>query len=236
MVIKYLKLPFLFDALQLQNAVNDLVSAKWQMHYQTLHYDGEWSAIPLRSVDGKTDSIMVSPISDVVYSDTAFLQNSPYLKTVLQTFLCPLQAVRLLKLNAGSRIKEHRDAELNFEKGEIRLHIPIVTHPDVAFYLDSERMYLKEGECWYMNFNLPHHIANNSPIDSVHLVIDATVNDWVVQLFFRSDIVIKKEIEDSCIQYPPEVKKLMIEQLRAMNTSVSNQLADELESSLQDQV
>ncbi len=166
----------------------------------------------------------------------AELLSKPYLKTVLQAFLCPLQAVRLLKLNAGAIIKEHRDAELNFEKGEIRFHIPIVTHPDVSFYLDNERMYLKEGECWYMNFNLPHHIANNSPIDRVHLVIDATVNDWVVQLFAGKDILLRKDIEDTSNQYPPEVKRLMIEQLRAMNTSVSNQLADELESSLQDQV
>ncbi len=232
MVIKYLKLPFLFDAVQLQSAVKDLLAASWQMHYQTLHFQGEWSAIPLRSVGGKSDSILVSPINDVLYADTAFLQNSPYLKTVLQTFLCPLQAVRLLKLNAGAIIKEHRDAELNFEKGEIRLHIPIVTHSDVAFYLDNERMHLKEGECWYMNFNLPHHIENNSPVNRVHLVIDAKVNDWVEQLFSRDDIVIKKEIEDSSIQYAPEVKRQMIDHFRAMNTLVSNQLADDLEKTL----
>ncbi len=69
----------MFDAVQLRNDLDGLLSANWQMHYQTLHYHGEWSAIPLRSVDGKTDSIIVSSINDVRYADTAFLQISPYL-------------------------------------------------------------------------------------------------------------------------------------------------------------
>ena len=69
-----------------------------------------------------------------------------------------LLAVRLLKLNAGASIKEHRDNDLFFEKGEIRIHIPIITNADVEFYLDSERMNLQEGSCWYMNFNLLHAI------------------------------------------------------------------------------
>ena len=167
-----------------------------------------------------------------MYGDTVFLQNSPYLQTVLNTFHCPLQAVRLLKLNAGAVIKEHRDAELNYEKGEIRLHIPIVTHTDVEFYLDKERMHLKEGECWYMNFNLPHNIVNNSSLDRVHLVIDAIVNDWVKQLFLSSSIVVKKHIQETTSQHTPEVKRQMINHLREMNTTVSNKMADALEIEL----
>lgn len=46
-----------------------------------------------------------------------------------------------------------------------------------------------------MNFNLPHSIINKSAIDRVHLVIDATVNDWVTTLFQQPSLN-KKEIEE----------------------------------------
>ena len=231
-IIKYLQLPFYFDAGLLQQEMDAISAMHWLPHYQVKHYEGEWNAIPLRSIDGKTDDIIISPAQNNNYQDTIFLDNSPYLKKALQTFKCPLQAVRLLKLNAGSSIKEHRDAELNFENGEIRLHIPVLTHADVEFFLDKERMNLQAGECWYMNFNLRHSINNKSPINRVHLVIDAVVNEWVIALFNSPDIIVKKETEDLSGVFDEATKKQMILQFREMNTAVSNQMADELESEM----
>lgn len=232
-LIKYLQLPFIFDAGLLQQETDALSSLQWLPHYQVKHYEGEWSAIPLRSVAGKTDNIIISPVSNQNYLDTIFLDNCTYIKEVLQHFKCPLQAVRLLKLNAGSVIKEHRDAELNFEKGEIRLHIPVCTHPDVEFYLDKERMDLKAGECWYMNFNLPHAIDNKSSISRIHLVIDAVVNDWVKDIFTGPACPVKKEIEDTSGKYDAATKKQMIALFREMNTPAGNKMADDLEKELQ---
>ena len=231
-IIKYLKLPFVFDAGLLQQEVNALSAPQWLPHYQVKHYEGEWSAIPLRSIGGKADDIIISPTDNRDYRDTVFLESSPYLQKVLQTFQCPLQAVRLLKLNAGSSIKEHRDAELNFESGEIRLHIPVLTHADVEFFLDKERLTPQEGECWYMNFNLLHAVHNNSTINRVHLVIDAVVNDWVTTIFNSPDIVVKKETEDLSKVFDETTKKQMILQFREMNTATSNKMADELEKEL----
>jgi hypothetical protein len=231
-VIKYLQLPFYFDASLLQQEVDAISAMHWLPHYQVKHYEGAWNAIPLRSIDGKTDDIIISPAQNNNYQDTFFLQNSPYLKNVLQTFQCPLQAVRLLKLNAGSIIKEHRDAELNFESGEIRLHIPVLTHTDVEFFLDKERIILNEGECWYMNFNLLHAINNKSAINRVHLVIDAVVNDWVKKIFNSPDIVVKKEMEDLSKTFDTATKKQMIIQFRQMNTATSNKMADDLEKEM----
>lgn len=231
-IIKYLQLPFHFNAGLLQQEVAALSAMHWLPHYQVKHYEGEWTAIPLRSIAGKVDDIIISPIDNGDYRDTIFLENSTYIKEVLQTFQCPLHAVRLLKLNAGSIIKEHRDAELNFEKGEIRFHIPVLTHTDVQFFLDKEKMYLKAGECWYMNFNLPHAINNKSKINRVHLVIDAVVNDWVKEIFTGTACPVKKEIEDTSGVHDEATKKQMIISFRQMNTTVSNKMADDLENSL----
>lgn len=229
LIVKYLQLPYNFDVKKLQDDVNHLTGSSWQMHYQTRHYEGEWSAIPLRSSGGNPDNIIISPTNDIPYQDTVFLKSCPYIKEILQIFKCPLLAVRLLKLNAGAVIKEHRDAELNFENGEIRLHLPVITHDEVEFYLDTERIHLKEGECWYMNFNLPHHINNKSNINRIHLVIDAVVNDWVKEIFTTPGIRVKKEIEDVQNQFDAETKRQIIFRLREMNTPVSNKMADELE-------
>ena len=231
-ILKYLQLPFFFDAGLLQQETDALTNMHWQPHYQVNHYEGEWSAIPLRSIAGKIDDIIISAADNPDYQDTLFLDNSPYMQKVLQAFKCPLQAVRLLKLNAGSIIKEHRDAELNFESGEIRLHIPVRTHTDVEFFLDKEKINLKEGECWYMNFNLPHAISNKSNINRIHLVIDALVNDWVKENFTSAACPVKKEIETNAGMHDEATKKQMITQLRDMNTAVSNKIADELENGL----
>lgn len=229
-IIKYLQLPFLFDAKHMQEEVYAITSGKWLPHYQKLHYEGEWSALPLRSVGGSADSILVSPTADAVYEDTLFLQQSPYLQSVLQQFKCPLQAVRLLKLDAGAIIKEHRDAELNYERGEIRIHIPVITHPDVEFYLDNERLTMQEGECWYMNVNLQHRISNLSNINRIHLVIDALVNDWVKEVFSSPSVAVRKDVEDTSGIYDEATRKKMIELFREMNTDISNRMADELEN------
>jgi hypothetical protein len=225
-MIKYLQLPFYFDARRMQQEVQQLAGNRWKLHYQKLHYQGEWSAIPFRSIDAATDNIMIAPQENAEYKDTVFLDECPYIKEVLQTFDCPMMAVRLLKLDAGAIIKEHRDQDLYFEKGEIRLHIPVITHEQVEIYLDKERLLLKEGECWYMNFNLPHSILNNSPVNRIHLVIDAQVNDWVKQVFTQPAVV-KKNIEQP--GYDDATKKAIIAQLRSLNTETSNRLADEME-------
>lgn len=228
-VIKYIRLPFSFNVTLLQQEVNAMAEQHWQLHYQTRHYEGNWSAIPLRSINGDPGNIIIAPQENPVYEDTIFLRNSNYLKQVLAEFKCPLLAVRLLKLNAGAVIKEHRDADLAFESGEVRIHIPVQTNDAVEFYLDKERMMLKEGECWYMNFNLPHSIYNKSNSDRIHLVIDAVVNDWVKDLFQQPGLL-KKETADTGPD--DETKRKIIASLRELNTETGNRLAAEMEASL----
>lgn len=225
-LLKYLKLPVQFDPARLKEDLAALEHHSWLDHYQRSHYQGQWTAIPLRSLNGEMN-IQISPLDGATYSDTEILRSSSYIKEVLSWFQCPLNAVRLLKLGAGSGILEHRDAELNFERGEVRLHIPVITHPDVEFYLDRERLQLGEGECWYCNFNLPHSIKNNSTIDRVHLVIDAEANEWLKEVFSTEGLLRKEEEE-----FDEEVQRQIIANLRSINSGVSNKLADEMEERL----
>jgi hypothetical protein len=230
-LIKYLQLPFQFDAARMLEEVNRMATTYWTMHYQKLHYEGSWSAIPLRSVNGVIDNIIIAPDSNSNYQYTVLLDQCPYLKEVLSQFHCPQLAVRLLKLDAGALIKEHRDYELYFEKGEARLHIPVITHDEVYMYLDKERVHPREGECWYMNFNLPHSIENKSTVNRIHLVLDVVVNDWLKEIFAQPGLH-KKEIAEPA-KHDAATKKMIISQLRSMNTEAGNKLADEMEAAAQ---
>lgn len=230
-MIKYLQLPFSFDRAALQRDTLQIGEQYWKLHFQVKHYSGEWSAIPLRSIDGKTDNGFISPEETDCYEDTSLLLSSTYLREVLQHFKCPLLSVRLLKLAAGARVHEHKDRDLCYEEGMVRFHIPVFTNPEVDFFLQGEKMVLEEGSCWYMNFNLPHSLHNKSNQDRIHLVVDARVNEWVQQLFDQTPLSQKKEIPD-----PPKHSRneqmLIIEQLRQLNTEVSLQLAAEMEKNL----
>jgi mannose-6-phosphate isomerase-like protein (cupin superfamily) len=228
-MIKYLQLPYYFDAKKMQDETMQLGESFWKLHFQVKHYAGEWSAIPLRSINGEAGNGFISPDETAVYEDTVLLKQCPYLQQVLQVFECPLLAVRLLKLAAGTQIHEHKDMDLCFEEGLVRFHIPVFTNPQVEFFLQGEDMHLKEGECWYMNFNLPHALHNKSNKDRIHLVVDAEVNDWVKNLFSQPGIY-KKEMEDT--GYDSSTKKQIIAQLRELKTETGNRLADEMEATL----
>jgi hypothetical protein len=84
-----------------------------------------------------------------------------------------------MKLAAGSIIKEHRDHDLSYEHGFMRLHIPVVTNPDVEFLLNGRRVVMNPGECWYLRLSDPHAVANRGREDRIHLVIDTEVNEWL---------------------------------------------------------
>lgn len=225
-VIKYLQLPFSFSAADMRAEV-DAITAGWKLHYNERDYAGDWSAVPLRSVGGRMDNV-VAHGQEMKFAETALLAQCPYMRQVIEAFECPLMAVRLLRLGAGSEIKEHTDAELNYEQGEARIHIPVQTHEDVAFFLDGERLAMREGECWYTNVNLPHRVMNDSGVDRIHLVLDCVVNEWMRDLFETNrEYAALKEVEEKVMT--EEQRLQMIASLREMGSAVALEMAEKME-------
>lgn len=175
------KLPLTFDAERMQEDLRRLQSGDWIDHFVKQNYDGDWSVIPLRGPATATHPVLMiySDPTCTEFVDTPFLKDSSYLASVLESFRCPLQATRLMKLSAGSRIKEHTDLDLAVENGTARLHIPIQTNREVDFRLNGTRVVLQEGECWYLRLSDPHSVENQGTSDRVHLVIDVVVNGWL---------------------------------------------------------
>ncbi|MCW5977938.1 MAG: aspartyl/asparaginyl beta-hydroxylase domain-containing protein [Bryobacteraceae bacterium] len=151
------------------------------LHF-TNNHDGGWSGIALMSIDGKTGAESIK-YGAGRYMPTPVLQQCSYFQEVLNSFRCPKRQVRLLRLEAGKKVLEHRDRVLGWAHGQARLHIPIVTHEEVHFFLNHQRVIMRAGELWYCDFGLPHSVENRSPVARVHLVCDLQINRWLRGLF-----------------------------------------------------
>jgi len=180
-----LRLPFAFDRDLLAADLRRLSASLWTRHFVTQNYQGDWSVIALRGPAGARHPIQMiySDPTATAFEDTPMLASCPYYRAVLDSFACPLQAVRLMRLAPGSVIREHSDHDLCFEQGSVRIHIPIITNDGVAFELNRRRVILEPGSCWYLRLSDPHSVANRGDADRVHLVIDASVNEWVEAAF-----------------------------------------------------
>jgi hypothetical protein len=180
--VNHLQLPLSFDVDALVDDLRQVDAADWVAHFNTGYYAGDWSGAALRSVDGNPQQIYPDPTAVGRYRDTPLLGRLDHVAKALARFECELTSVRLLRLAAGSSIHEHSDLRLNRAHGEVRIHVPIVTDDQVAFFLDGERVPMQPGQAWYLNLELPHLVDNRSEIDRVHLVIDCVTNDWLEHL------------------------------------------------------
>ena len=173
------RLPFRFDAGGLRADADRLAPRDWVPHFNRGCYEGEWSGVALRSVGGKAGELYPDPMAHGEFADTPVLGRCPNVRAVLATFRCPLLAVRFLRLGPGSRIREHRDHSLGFADGEVRLHVPVSTGPEVTFLLDGEPVPMAEGEAWYLDLNRRHSVVNNGSSPRIHLVVDCVVDQWL---------------------------------------------------------
>lgn len=183
-----LLLPLAFEPARLAADLKAVEAAGWTEHFVKQNYDGDWSAIALRAPKGETHPLRMiysdPACSDFV--DTPLLAAAPYFREVLAAFACPLMSARLMRLAAGSRIKEHTDHDLAFEEGKVRIHIPVVTNAGVDFRLNGTPCVMPAGSAWYLRLADPHSVANRGEAARVHLVIDAAVDDWLAALFARA--------------------------------------------------
>ena len=189
-MISTLKLPFIFDAQKLKDDAAKIADDEWIPHFNAQYYKGDWSGIAFRAARNSLTALYPDPIAKDGYEDTENLARCPYIREVLEFFECELESARFLKLGAGATIREHRDYKMSFEDGAARIHIPVVTSPQVEFFLDKNPVKMEEGEVWYLNLNLPHSVNNRGSDIRIHLVIDCIPNAWLSEFFTAAEIQI----------------------------------------------
>ncbi len=163
----FIKLPFRFDAARLQEEIAAFPAEAWVRHPNNL--DGN-SALRLITVGGGDNDDVAGAMAM-----TPHLKASPYLQQVLAHFGVVWSRSRLMKLGPGSAVPMHTDINYHWYH-RVRLHIPIVTTPDVKFFCDDQVVHMAEGESWIFDNWRTHKVENGSDIERVHLVADTTGN------------------------------------------------------------
>jgi quercetin dioxygenase-like cupin family protein len=228
---KYLKFPLQFDEQKLVADLSRAMESQWVPHFNTGAYTGNWNALSLYSTNGNEQNIFAHVQDQESVSETPLMKDCAYFREVVDSFQFPILSVRLLRLEAGAEIKPHTDHELGYENGQFRLHIPIVTNPEIEFILAGERLIMLPGECWYTNVNFVHSVANRGTSDRVHLVIDGVRNAWTDELFFAQAPESSFETEEE-EELSDETIIRMLEELKSNALTAEHPLIEQLERKL----
>ena len=172
------RLPVTVHLPLLLQALAQIKDRDWHSHFNRDYYSGDWSGVALVSaVDALTE---LSPGQGKPLPRAPWLLDDRW-QQALQDLPLDIVSARLLRLGPGSRIHEHRDYDLEGPEADLRLHIPLLSPPDVDFLLDGLRMPMKAGECWYLDLSRPHSVDNRDSRERVHLVIDCRPGPWLEQ-------------------------------------------------------
>lgn len=158
-----LKLPIRFCADTLAGEVALLPIDAWMAHPQK--FDGN-SAVPLVSPGGVMTDEWAGPMGP-----TQFLRSCPYVIEVMQALDSTWGRSRLMALAPGSVVPEHVDIHY-YWRTHLRIHIPVITSPQVSFTCAGETVHMYPGECWLLDSFYRHSVENCGSEDRVHLVLD----------------------------------------------------------------
>lgn len=181
------RVPMKFDVERMTQEIRQFESSGWLEHYDPGLSSG-WRAILLKSRGGDISGPEAQrPDWDFSkYQRTPHVDKLPYFREIMDFFKCSQGRVRILKLQPGAGIGVHRDvrAEVGCVAfGQVRLHIPIITNDKVIFHVDGERLHMKPGRLYYVDFSKKHFVRNDGTEARLHLVMDLKVDDWLGSFF-----------------------------------------------------
>jgi LPS sulfotransferase NodH len=174
----FYRLPLRFDVERLRAEAAALPADAWARHPNDIKGN---SAARLISVDGGENDEVNGRMQA-----TAHLQQSPYIRQILASFGVVWSRSRLLRLAPGATVPEHADINYHWFT-RVRLHIPIVTRPEVRFYCADQVVHMAAGEAWVFDNWRSHRVENFTSDERIHLVADTSGSAHFWQLVTQSD-------------------------------------------------
>lgn len=162
----FVRLPLRFDVERLAQEVRALPAEAWARH--PTDYAGN-SAARLISLNGEENDEMTGGWMQ----PTPHLQQSPYIQQVLASFGTVWTRSRLMKLAPGAQVPQHVDINYHWFR-RVRVHIPVLTYPEVRFYCGDQSVHMAAGEAWIFDNWRSHRVENASAFERVHLVADTS--------------------------------------------------------------
>lgn len=157
------KLPRQYCAAALAAEVKALPLEAWIPHPGRIPGN---DAVPLITPDGQLSNAFSGPMAP-----TDYLRQCPYIIEILGDLDAVWGRSRLMGLAPGAIVPEHVDVGY-YWRTHVRIHIPIITTPEVQFTCDGETVHMAVGEAWVFDSFCIHDVRNGGTNKRVHLVID----------------------------------------------------------------
>ncbi len=157
------KLPRQYCADTLAQEVAALPQSAWLPHPGRIPGN---DAVPLITPAGQVTNGFAGAMAP-----TDALRRCPYIMEILGDLGAVWGRSRLMGLAPASVVPQHVDVGY-YWRTHIRIHIPVVTNPGVAFRCDRETVHMAPGECWLFDSFCLHDVRNDGDAKRVHLVLD----------------------------------------------------------------
>ncbi|MEZ9819493.1 aspartyl/asparaginyl beta-hydroxylase domain-containing protein [Shewanella sp. 10N.286.45.A1] len=171
--------------------IKQLPSNLWTEHVNRSNYEGVWSVLALRTLKVNELSHPILQCYQIEHGDEwvdlPIVNTATSIYRLINAIPFAKKSIRLMKLEAGALIKEHRDLGLNIENGEGRFHIPLQSSEQVHFTSNGEVLHMHVGELWYINADAPHSVRNMGVKPRINLVIDCSLSREEWHRFIHKD-------------------------------------------------
>jgi len=78
-----------------------------------------------------------------------------------------------MRLAPGAQVVEHADINYHWHY-RVRIHIPVITRPEVIFHCGGDQVHMPAGEAWLFDSWRLHRVENPTDQERIHLVADTT--------------------------------------------------------------
>jgi len=181
-----------FDADRMREEIERMPLSAWAAHPNDIAGN---SSIRLISVNGGQNDDVNGRMAM-----TPNLAKSPYLRQILGSFGVVWGRSRLMRLAPGASVPQHADVNYHWFS-RVRLHIPIVTQPEVRFFCGDEAVHMAAGEAWLFDNWRLHRVENAGRRERIHLVADTSGSSSFWQFVANSQ---SPESKDVAFAYDPQ--------------------------------
>lgn len=167
--VPFVQLPLNFDADAIALEIEALGEDAWRPHPQG--FAGNWG-LPLLAVNGDPDNDRTAgPMRP-----TPYLERCPYTRQVLARLGAVWGRTRFMRLDGNAEVNAHVDNNYYWRE-RARVHVPVITRPDVRFECGDAAINMAAGECWIFDTWRLHRVLNPSEARRIHLVADTVGGD-----------------------------------------------------------
>jgi hypothetical protein len=201
----FYRLPVRFDVERLRAEVEALPADAWSRHPS--EYEGN-TAARLITVGGTQNDSVGGEMQP-----TQALLASPYLQQVLASFATVWSRSRLMRISGGGSVPQHSDMNYHWYH-RVRVHIPVITRPEVRFHCADQNVHMAAGEAWIFDNWREHKVLNPARDARIHLVADTagTSEFWRLVAQGQTENFGQQNPDSRLIAFDPAARpKLLIE-------------------------